>query len=87
MRYVRFSILGFILSPRDGQASPMTVPTHETVADMARKLGNHVLSAGFVDFKDGMPVCHGRSTSLDIGSQPDDSERLAIQLGITRVAR
>ena len=87
MRYVRFAKLGFILSPRDGHAAPMSIPTHEAVADMAKKFGNQVVSAGFVDFKDGQPICSGRSISLNVGSQPGDSEALAAQFGIPKQAQ
>lgn len=82
MRYVRLHPIGFILSPRDRNDMDMKTPTHETIAKLATNLGNVVISAGFVDWKDGMPVCSGASQSLGIGSTPDDSAALAKQLGL-----
>ena len=54
---------------------------------VAAKLFNpiEIISAGFVTFKGGMPVCYGDSASLGIGSKTEDSEQLAIQLGISKV--
>lgn len=80
MRYVRFEDIGFILSP-SGDLS-MKIPTHETIGNLVEKLGDRPISAGFVKFENGKPVCHGHSVSLGIRCREDDSEYLAAQLGI-----
>lgn len=75
-KYVRHSELGFFIWPRTDNV------WHSHIAQLAKRAGGTIISAGFAAFSDGLVVCHGRSESLDIGSLPDDSAELAKQLGI-----
>jgi hypothetical protein len=71
-KYVRFEDYGFILWPYS-----------DTIihSDMGRMSFKKVISAGFVQFHNGIPHCTGRSESLGIGGQPDDDAALRAQLG------
>lgn len=45
---------------------------HEKHSDVAEEVGKKVLSAGFVGIDDtGSPYAYGKSTSLNIESQPE----------------
>lgn len=62
MKYIRFEKLGFILFP------------NSTVhADVAVKIGDKPISAGFVD---SLMQCYGQSTSLGLRSHVTDTIRL-----------
>lgn len=66
MRYVRFERIGFIFSPEGfGQ-----IMTH---ADVARAIGDKVVSAGFVHADQDGLTCYGGSASLGIESLPEDT--------------
>jgi hypothetical protein len=84
MRYVNLEHIGFILSP---EGDSMRIPTHETVASIVRPLGEKPVSAGFVKWERGFPVCHGYSVSLGLHAAPEDSAELAAQLGIAGPAK
>ncbi len=73
-KYVRFVRLGFVMWP----ASDLLIH-----ADLAKVMKfDRPVSAGFVDFINGVPKCSGKSVSLDLGGRLDDDEALAAQLGI-----
>lgn len=79
-KYVRHSALGFVLFPDSPDL------WHRHVGRwLQASLRGELVSAGFVLFSAGTVRCHGRSESLDLGCQPDDSAALAQQLGL-RVA-
>lgn len=80
MRYIKTEEFGFVLSPEGFGEQP----TH---ADLAKRLRCRPVSAGFVRFHAGKPVCYGRSESLFLDSQPEDSKELAVQLGIDERAK
>lgn len=77
MKYVRFA----------GHNKFVIFPDNLVHIDMARNvefdLGIRPVSAGFVYFdKNGKPVCHDRSESLNMDSRPDDSAAMADFLGL-----
>ena len=47
---------------------------HKKMADRFRR---PVISAGFIRFTDGGPICYGESTSLSIDSRPEEDSLLA----------
>ena len=53
-------------------------------AEFKRRVAPHaeVLSAGFVSFGVNGPTCHGKSTSLGVGTRQGDTRWLRLQLGI-----
>lgn len=86
LKYVRHSAVGSVVWPKSDNL------WHLDVAQAVGRQGNsiglfrvhgHVVSAGFVRIADGKVTCYGRSESLGIGSQLDDSEALAKQLGLS----
>ena len=78
MKYVHCLKGGFFLFPE----SDFTWHSH-VAGFLTNRKGDQLLSAGFVKFEDGMPVCHGYSESLEIGSNNDDTELLREQLGLS----
>lgn len=75
LKYVRHSIVGFILWPRTDDL------WHSHVGKVLPKAGR-IESAGFASLAGGKVRCGGGSESLHINSRPDDSEALAAQLGL-----
>jgi hypothetical protein len=77
-KYVNFEDVGFVVWRRTHDL------WHSHVGKFVQsRCGDNIISAGFVGFGDnGVPVCYGMSESLDVVSQPGDSEALAKQLGI-----
>lgn len=73
-KYVRFENYGFIIWPYSDMIA------HREIGTQHGHRGR-ILSAGFVTFDHGIPICSGESLSLGIGSQPDDSKALKAQLG------
>ncbi|NTV48135.1 MAG: hypothetical protein HGB32_03710 [Geobacteraceae bacterium] len=80
MKYIRHEEQGFILWPVvDGD--PLW---HKHMGHLVTEKchGGRILSAGFVRFINGKPVCYGESISLELTKHPDDNVALAQQLGI-----
>lgn len=76
-KYVRHSIIGFILWPCSDDLY------HSHVGDLSVGMARgQILSAGFAVVYDGKVTCSGKSESLRIKSRPEDSELLAKQLGL-----
>lgn len=85
IKYIRLKIVGFILWPRvypDPDADPIS---HKNMSVFVKqKAGNdEILSAGFVQFKNGKAFCSGNSQSLGLGSLEEDSGLLSQQLGMS----
>lgn len=58
--------------------TPYIFPEWVTHADVARKIDQKVLSAGFFSFDEiNGPICSGYSSSLEVESLPGDSKLLA----------
>ena len=77
-KYIRHDKIGFVIWPRTDAL------WHAHVAEsVQRRKHGAILSAGFVTFTGGFVCCYGMSDSLGIASRPDDSEALAVQLGLT----
>lgn len=75
-KYIRFKELGIILFPYTDDL------THAEVARCVERYANDdAISAGFVIFQQGKPCCIGRSESLHLDSQPEDTEILQKQFG------
>lgn len=76
MKYVRFED-GFVIFPDKGADHPW----HKDIARSVCRLGE-VVSAGFVKPSNGeFPLeCYGKSESLNVESQEEDSELLFKQL-------
>ncbi len=72
MKYVRHKKKGFFLFPESENV------WHSHVGNFLGVDG--IISAGFVDFNEGVPLCYGCSESLDIGSRDDDAELLRKQM-------
>lgn len=51
-------------------------------SDIARSLNFPPVSAGFIDWIDGRPVCHGRSESLNLDARADDTAVLQTECGM-----
>lgn len=78
LKYVRHEAMGFILWPKTN------LLWHSHVGELLEQhLRGKIISAGFVDFCDGKPRCHGMSESLGIESIVGDSAALAAQLGLS----
>ena len=75
-KYINHSELGFIAWRRTD-----LVAHSDVAATMLQHRGN-ILSAGFVHFATGKPVCYGESFSLRIKSREGDSTEYTKQLGI-----
>lgn len=78
-KYVKHSELGFVLWP-----ALRSELWHVDVgrAIKRREPFGQIVSAGFAEIQNGKVRCYGRSDSLDIGSEPEDSSELAKQLGL-----
>lgn len=77
LKYVRHSLVGFILWPSTG------LLLHAHVGQLlGAQCKGRIVSAGFAKLHGGKVRCHGRSESLDIASRLDDSKALAEQLGL-----
>lgn len=80
-KYIRHKTKGFMLWATVGGGEPC----HSDVADLMLTPGGDpadIVSAGFVIFHGGKPVCYGESTTLDLSHHPDDTMLLAEQLRI-----
>lgn len=76
-KYVRHSIVGFILFP------DQDLLWHRHVGDLVRECaGGKIISAGFAHISKGGVECFGESESLEIKSLPEDSDLLSTQLGL-----
>lgn len=75
MKYVRFVTF-------EGYESIIVFSNHMNHKETIKRIRHiEVVSAGFVDFlSDGTVNCHGRSESLRIDSQPEDSEFLLSEM-------
>lgn len=76
MKYVRHSVIGFVMWPKTDRL------WHSHVGALLNRAGGKIISAGFVTSTDGVVVCHGKSESLGISSIPGDTEALAAQFGL-----
>lgn len=76
LKYVRHSLLGFVLWKRTDDL------WHSHVGATVRRTGGEILSAGFASVSGGAARCWGMSESLGIASRDDDAEALAKQLGL-----
>ncbi len=76
-KYVRHSKVGFVLWARSDDLWHLHIGKL-----LLARLGGTILSAGFVTFEDELSICYGESESLEIKSRKDDSDALAIQLGM-----
>lgn len=76
-KYVRHSKLGFILW------SDMNDIWHKHIGEwIVARYGGKIISAGFVQVEpDTEVICFGKSESLGISSDSEDSELLKKQLG------
>jgi hypothetical protein len=72
MKYINFKDLGII-----------TFPNFIEHILMQRIIGNEALSAGFVTCEN--PKCFGTSGSLDLDSNPDDTEELTFLMRSTAI--
>lgn len=78
-KYVRHSIIGFILWPYSDDLY------HSHIGELSVGMGRgHIVSAGFAVIYDGKVTCSGKSESLRIESLPEDSKLLAKQLGLVQ---
>lgn len=82
-KYVRHSALGFVLWPDSDfiwhQSIGKLLEYH-----LASKRGD-IVSAGFVHFDvEGRPHCYGRSDSLGLSAQPEDTSLLRAQMGMKK---
>ena len=72
-KYIKVDGVGFIVWPRTD------VVTHLGMSRVGRL---RVISAGFCKVSDGKAICYGRSESLNIDSDEQDSDDLTKQLFI-----
>lgn len=77
MKYIRHKSKGFFLFPANGDEHPW----HKHMADFVGRDG--IVSAGFVEFDKGIPSCCGRSESLRMSSQEEDTTILRKQMGLS----
>ena len=85
LKYVRHAAVGFVVWPKSDNLWRLDVAQavgRQGNSEGLFRVPGHVVSAGFVRIADGKVTCYGRSDSLCIGGQPDDSEALAKQLGL-----
>lgn len=76
-KYVRHNTVGFILWPD----TPDLI--HSRIgATVISGAGGSIVSAGFAQMRFGAVTCSGRSESLNIASNKDDTLLLAEQLGL-----
>lgn len=74
LKYVRHATKGFFLFPASDRV------WH---SDVGKFLGiSGLVSAGFVQFVDGLPICFGYSDSLNLGNAEDDTVALREWLGL-----
>lgn len=70
MKYIKFKEVGFVLFER-----------HISHCRLADKVGADVESAGFVEMDElNPPMCYGESTTLNVKSDPKDTELLRRRL-------
>lgn len=75
LKYVRHKTKGFFLFPDSGAV------WHSQVG---RFLGiSGIISAGFVVFNNGAPICMGYSDSLEMGPAKEDTQLLRDELGVS----
>lgn len=82
LKYVRHSAAGFVVWPAKYPGlTHLEVELAIRCADDVPR--GEVLSAGFVIFDaDGLPICNGRSDSLDVDSREDDTAALRAEWGM-----
>lgn len=71
LKYIRFAGLGFVVFPDSIY--------HRS---MAGAFGHRPISAGFIMWSDGKPICHGGSLSLELEHGPTDTRDLQREWGI-----
>lgn len=77
LKYVRHEYVGFVLWPKT------QLLWHSHIGNLLEdRTSGKILSAGFVNFVNGLPICSGYSESLGVDSKDGDSEALAKQLGL-----
>lgn len=82
LKFVRHSTAGFVVWPAKYPGlTHLEVELAIRCADDVPR--GEVLSAGFVIFDaDGLPICNGRSDSLDVDSREDDTAALRAEWGM-----
>ena len=77
-KYVRHSVLGFILFPTQD------ILWHKHIGVLMRQVSSKgdLVSAGFARIEGGDVICYGESESLKMRSKAEDSDLLAKQLGL-----
>lgn len=78
-KYLRHSVAGFFIWPvADGRF------WHKHLMEALNKKypDGYAVSAGILEFKNGNPHCFGRSDTLDLPSNLEDSALLKKQLGL-----
>jgi hypothetical protein len=77
-KYLRHSVRGFILWPSDHEMF------HSHVAQTLERQyqAGSIVSAGFAFISQSGVTCMGESESLGLKSLPEDTDLLALQLGI-----
>ncbi|MES2910577.1 MAG: hypothetical protein V4718_04265 [Pseudomonadota bacterium] len=82
LKYVRHSTVGFIVWPARYPGLTHKEVSTSILRSKDAPFGN-VISAGFVDWDfDGMPICGGRSESLNVDSRKDDTAALMAEWGM-----
>ncbi len=77
MKYIRHNRLGFFLFPKTD-----LLAHYDQAGFVQKTVGGSILSAGFVRWVEGKPECYGESISLNIRSDPGDTQALHRQLGL-----
>lgn len=83
-KYIRHHRLGFILWPKLEDEHDFWHSHMATAVCGGRLARTEIVSAGFVEFKDGAARCYGHSESLRVRSSETDTADLNKQLGINQ---
>lgn len=74
MKYLRHRTKGFFIFPES--------VTHRDMANaVCAKVEVDVQSAGFIEVREGRPVCYGHSVSLEASSGAGDTQELRRNIG------